>query len=174
MKAENELALIVAFYLAKFNREAIANLGFPSFRGAFDEIGRRLGVNPNTVKNMRDQFDPLFGSRAGWYQRELPPSRRRVVEAFGELSEAALRSLVKDSISIDDFSSTDTAKELVHAVSEPTGVYGAERKPLLQRGLTGRLAEEHFLKLFNSDSTPFSGELFDARDLGAGFDFRAR
>lgn len=172
MKPENELALIIAFYLAKYNREAVINLGFSSFRQAFDVIGEKIGVKPNTVKNMRDQFDPLYDARVGWYQRKLPPSRQRVVDAFDGVSEVALRSLVKDAIVSREFVSSKAAKELFHAVTGP--LEGAEilREPLLQRGATGKKAENHFLERFRAGKTPFSGELFDARDLGAGFDFR--
>lgn len=172
MKPENELALIIAFYLAKYNREAVINLGFASFREAFDVIGERIGVKPNTVKNMRDQFDPLYDARVGWYQRKLPPSRQRVVDAFDAVSEMGLRSLVKDAIASREFSSSNTAKELFHAVTGP--IEGAEvvREPLLQRAATGKNAENHFLDQFRAGKTPFSGDLFDARDLGAGFDFR--
>lgn len=172
MKPENELALIIAFYLAKYNREAVINLGFSSFRQTFDVIGERIGVKPNTVKNMRDQFDPLYDARVGWYQRKLPPSRQRVVDAFDSVSEIALRSLVRDAIASRDFASSNVAKELFHAITGP--IDGAEvvREPFLQRGATGKSAEKFFLEQFRNDKTPFAGDLFDARDLGAGFDFR--
>lgn len=172
MKPENELALIIAFYLAKFNREAIINLGFRSFREAFDVIGDRIGVKPNTVKNMRDQFDPLYDARVGWYQRKLPPSRQRVVDAFDGVSEMGLRDLVKDAIASREFVSSNVAKELLHAVTGPVEDSEIIREPLLQRAATGKNAENHFLDQFRSGNTPFSGDLFDARDLGAGFDFR--
>lgn len=172
MTPENELALIIAYYLAKFDSEAVRNLGYATQREAFDRIGERLGVKRNTVKNMRDQFDPLFSSRVGWYQRPLPPSRRRVVEVFGAVSEPALRSFVLDALASRSFSESETGREIRHAVTGPVGKDELIRESFLQRGATGRAAEEFFLRQFHQGKTPFSGELFDAREYGAGFDFQ--
>ena len=83
MKESHSLSLIAAYYLSKYDETAYKELGFRSSTMTHIEIGRALGVNPNTVKNMRDEFDPLHDNqRAGWYQRPLRPSRAKVVEAF--------------------------------------------------------------------------------------------
>ncbi|GAB4152290.1 MAG: hypothetical protein Fur0021_16880 [Candidatus Promineifilaceae bacterium] len=63
MKPENELAMIVAFYLSKFGEEDLEKLGYRSYRHAFDEIGRTLYVKPNSVKNWRDEFDPYYDNK---------------------------------------------------------------------------------------------------------------
>lgn len=172
IKPENELAFIVAFYLAKFDMTAVHNLGFATRTQAFREIGSRLGVKASTIKQTRDQFDTLFDIRAGWHQRPLPPSRRKVVELFGAMSEVSLRSFVQDAINSRDFAHSSTGKELLHAVTGPVGKEEIVREPMLQRGATGRKAEEFFLKKFNAKETRFAGNLFDARDYGAGFDFQ--
>jgi hypothetical protein len=99
MLENHRLALIVAFYLSKFNDDAINNLGYKNFTYAFCEIGKRLVVKSNTVKNMRDEFDPLHpNNRKGWYQRELRPSRKDVYEKYKNLTEAELREVVKGII----------------------------------------------------------------------------
>ena len=172
MKPENELALIAGFYLAKFDRQGVINLGFNSFRQAFDEIGKRLGVKPNTVKNMRDQFDPMYDARVGWYQRRMPPSRQRVVDAFDGLSETSLRSFVLDALHSREFPKTPVAQELFHAMTGPVAGADTMNEAFAQRVSTGRKAEDYFLDRFRAGKTEFSGELFDARELGAGFDFR--
>jgi hypothetical protein len=178
MERENEAALIVAFYLAKFNRTALENLGYSAWKPAFDAIGAQLGVNPHTVKHMRDQFDSMFDIRAGWYQRPLPLSRRRVAEAFNALSEQALFSFVQDVLTSRNFVSTTTGREVLHAMTGPmagasmTGTDAATREAYPQRGLTGRAAESLFLEHFEQQKTPFNGDLFDARQYGAGFDFK--
>ena len=95
MKESHTLALIVANYLSKYDKEAYKDLGFSTSSDAHKQIGRALGVNPNSIKNMRDEFDPLHDNpRVGWYQRPLRPSRAKVVESFQDLGEEELRDVV--------------------------------------------------------------------------------
>jgi hypothetical protein len=131
-------------------------------------------VKASTIKQTRDQFDTLFEIRAGWYQRPLPPSRRKVVDAFGAMSELALRSFVQDALASRDFAKSSAGQDLLYAVTGPAGKGEVIREPMIQRGATGKRAEEFFLKKFEARETRFSGDLFDARDYGAGFDFQIR
>jgi len=102
MKKGNELALVIAYYLSKFDKKAYESLGFGSNTRTHEQIGRRLSVNPNTVKNMRDDFDSIHPNpRAGWHQRDLRPSRRKVVEDFGHVPEHELRDYVVGVLSED-------------------------------------------------------------------------
>jgi hypothetical protein len=59
MKEGNSLALIAAYYLSKFDSVAYEYLGFETKTKTHNEIGQILGVNPNTIKNMRDDFDSI-------------------------------------------------------------------------------------------------------------------
>ena len=82
MKPQNELALVVAYYLSRLDREAVASLGYKSFNEAAEDIGKILDVKPNTIKNMRDEFDySMQNSRIGW-RRELRGSRLKVFHTF--------------------------------------------------------------------------------------------
>src|SRR5205085_11044410 len=97
MKSENTLALIVAYYLSRYDRDAISSLGYRSWKEAFEAIGKILDVKPNTIKNMRDEFDPVHKTeRVGWYQRSLPPSRASVVSLLDGLEEQTLKGVVCD------------------------------------------------------------------------------
>ncbi|MCK2001031.1 hypothetical protein MZM54_06440 [[Brevibacterium] frigoritolerans] len=51
--------MVVSFYLVKFNRKAYRNLGYDKIIKGHDEFGRKLGYKGNSVKNRRDDFDPL-------------------------------------------------------------------------------------------------------------------
>lgn len=68
----SRLALVAAFYLSKFDAASLTRLGYSTFKEAFADIGQRLGVNPRSVKNKRDDFDPVFskpvqvGTRGSW------------------------------------------------------------------------------------------------------------
>jgi hypothetical protein len=91
MESKNELALQIAYFLSKHDRRAFELLGFDSWNQAYREIGTRLNVKPNSVKNMRDEFDSVHPNpRSGWHQRELRPSRKRVVDQIGNMSEEEL------------------------------------------------------------------------------------
>ena len=103
MKKQNELALIIAFYMSKYNQSAWGSLGYKTFTEACRNIDNRLDVKPNTLKNMRDEFDSVNETdRAGWYQRPLRPSRLAVAQAFDAMAETTLGELVKEIISEPD------------------------------------------------------------------------
>ncbi|WP_454639388.1 DUF3883 domain-containing protein [Bacillus mycoides] len=150
--------LITAFYLAKFNEEAVRNLGYAGFREAFNKIGEGLDYSPNSVKNRRDDFDPLFGHRAGWHQIELSKSNLEIVDSFEHLSEEALRAIVLDLL--DEGSSI-----------EPFSLFNVSRQAptYTTRGVTGKKAEVFFMDWF-AEHYPHD-VLVDTRDLGCGYDF---
>ena len=95
-------SLIVAYYLSRCDssdEKSYKSLGFSSFTEAFDKIGAILDENPNNLKNMRDEFDPLFpNSRKGWFQRPPSPSRRKIVDFFKDKSDQEVKNIVLDII----------------------------------------------------------------------------
>jgi len=174
MRLENELAMVVAFYLSKFGEEGLTRLGFRTYRQAFEEVSRSLHVKPNSVKNWRDEFDPYYDNRRkGWYKRGIRPSRQQVMTAFDDLSEDALRAVVLDIIKPEE---RPRVESQLHSVL--TGIKASDdekrtKKKLeyVARGPTGRMAEEFFVSRFRAGLTPFKGVLRDYRDYGVGFDF---
>ncbi|MBC8550604.1 MAG: DUF3883 domain-containing protein [Candidatus Brocadiales bacterium] len=171
MKENYAQALIVAYYLSKFDKVAYEELGFNSLTTTHVEIGRLLGVNPNSVKNMRDEFDPLHENpRAGWYQRQLRPSRAKVVEAFQDLSRLEMRDIVLEIITNPDFKNSDDFDDIVAPIINRGG--NKKGKSLfISRGPTGRKAEEYFQKYHKKYGVPKPGILKDTRDDGCGYDF---
>lgn len=158
--SDRQKLLTVAFYLAKFNDEAVRNLGYVNFREAFNELGAKLDYSPNSVKNRRDDFDPLFGHRAGWHQVELSKSNLEIVEAFDHLSEEALRAIVFDLL---DESSSKGGFLLGDTIRD------RKASTYTTRGVTGKKAEALFIKWFQ-DHFPLYN-LIDTRDFGCGYDF---
>ena len=77
----NQLAIIVAFYLSKFDKVAKKRLGLSTDAEAFREISRILEVEKNYVKFRRDEFDPIHPWRKGW-QRPMDKRIIRAIEAF--------------------------------------------------------------------------------------------
>ncbi len=170
MENNHKLALYVAYYLSRFNNEALTNLGYATWNNAFDDIGERLKVNKHSVKNWRDEFDPLFEHRAGWHQRPMIPSRARVVQSFENLTELQIREIVSDIISGKIQENKDELELLLNIVTTDDNKKSGSR--FILRTPTGKAAEEFFLKFFTENRKPVEGILIDCRDLGVGYDYR--
>jgi hypothetical protein len=169
MEKNHKLTLYISYYLARFNNEALANLGYNTWNSAFNDISERLQVNSHSVKNWRDEFDPLFGHRAGWYQRPMSPSRVKVAQALEDLDETQIRELVKDILSGGISKDPDEEEQLLSIVSEDRE---PSKKKYIVRTPTGRAAEEFFIQQHINTGKPLPGKLVDCRDLGCGYDFR--
>lgn len=172
MKPENELALIIAFYLSKFDRDGLRNLGYSTFNEAYRDIEKKLGVKATSLKNRRDEFDPIHDNeRVGWYQRPMSPSRVRIVQQLGTISEPTLRGIVLDILA-GERSTSEIILKSIHEKAEPYRDRGGKKRKFVLRGPTGKKAEELFMRDFGEQKAPFDGTLHDCRDLGAGYDFR--
>lgn len=168
MENANSLALLVAYYLSRHDPKSYSALGFINRTQALSSVGSVLGVKANTVKNMQDEFDSIHDNgRLGWHQRPLRPSRQHVVELFSDLSELELREIVLKVLS-GRGSILDEVGELLKP-----GVEDARKNKgtFAPRGLTGKAAEEYFVKYHSANGEPVPGVLLDTRDLGCGYDF---
>lgn len=169
MENNHKLCLYVSYYLSRFNQDAYDNLGYSTMLEAHNEIGKILNVNPHTVKNMRDQFDPIHGFRVGWYQAPLSPSRVRIVQALENLDESEIRGIVKEILSVKTKEDPEEIDQLLSIVTEET-----KSKVFIVRGPTGKAAENYFIEQFKLNKKPVKGELVDCRDLGCGYDFKIK
>lgn len=96
MEQELNKSIVIAYYLSRRDKEGLNVLGYKTFSKAFKEIGEIIGENPNNLKNMRDEFDPLFpNKRKGWHQRNLRASRQEVFDKFSKMSDFDLDEYVK-------------------------------------------------------------------------------
>jgi hypothetical protein len=55
--------ILTGLYLSKYDSLGLRELGFESFAEAFNVIGYAMGSRPASIKNYRDEFDPLFPNR---------------------------------------------------------------------------------------------------------------
>ncbi|MDO8495236.1 MAG: DUF3883 domain-containing protein [bacterium] len=171
MKPQNELALVIAYYLSRFDKNGYLTLGYKSFNEAAREVGRILDVKPNTVKNMRDEFDPYHqNSRIGW-KRELRGSRLKILKAFQETDDETLLEIVKEILYNIEFKKSEEYGDIRTLFGDKKqGSY--LRSPIfILRGPTGKNAESLFMKHFQNTTQPVKGKLIDCRDLGSGYDF---
>ena len=167
MEFNRKLALFVSYYLARFNVLAYSNLGFGNQYQTHKAIGEILSVKASTVKNWRDEFDPLFKHRAGWYQRPLSPSRVQVVNALSNLSEREVFLIVNKILKEPNGENIDI-KSLTDIVGDSKET---SEKRFILRTPTGKKAESYFIDYFNLNHKPVDGKLKDTRDLGCGYDF---
>ena len=170
MENNHKLGLYVSYYLSRFDEQAYQNLGFGNQMETHNKIGEILSVNPHTVKNWRDEFDPLFGHRVGWYQRPMNPSRIRVAQALESLDEQQVQSIVKDILTGKLIEEPDAEEQLLSIASDDSK--GRAPQPFIVRAPTGKAAEEFFLTHYSENKKPVEGKLIDCRDLGVGYDFR--
>ncbi len=171
MKNQNELALIVAYYLSRFDNNGYLNLGYNSFAEAFREVGTILNVKSRTIQGMRDEFDPYHqNNRVGWV-RELKGSRKAVFEAFQHVDDDVLTEIVKEIAINKKFNNSDDFKKIQLLFSRKKVNRQGYESVFINRGKTGRTAELFYMKYFEEHSLPVKGELVDCRELGCGYDF---
>ena len=166
----NHLAIIIAFYLSKFDKEGLLNLGYKKDSEAFEEISRILGVKKNYIKFRRDEFDPIHPWRKGW-QRPMDKRIIRAIESLQDLDEPDLREIVLSILNDEAYRNSDEIQQITSLFTEVTKQKIAFGKFIL-RAPTGRQAEEFFMRYFLENRKPVSGNLVDCRDFGIGYDFR--
>ena len=100
MEKNSQLALVIAYYLSKFDQRAYKELNYESMTATHLELGRILNVKASKIKNMRDEFDSIHDNpRVGWYQRDLRPSRMKIVDEYANFTEEELKAVVFKIIS---------------------------------------------------------------------------
>lgn len=171
MKENHKLTLYIAYYLSRYNKKGLNNLGYSTWDEAFDDISKNLKVNRHSVKNWRDEFDPIHAHRVGWYQRHMNPSRIRVVRALEDMEEKEIRSLVIDIINGKIREEAENLEELLKIVSDSKK---KRENTFILRTSTGRKAEEFFIEYYKKQSEPINGTLVDTRDKGCGYDFEIK
>lgn len=162
-------ALIIGYAMSRENDRYLAGRKMATWRAAFAEAAAALGLPSATFKNLRDEFDPLHGNvRKGWHGRALRPDRLRVYLDLHDLSDAALFSLVDHILQRD----TEATGEAIDALSVTTSnlVVSSTAKRLL----TGRAAEDFFIRHSHRLVGVAPDDLLDLRLSACGYDFGAR
>ncbi|MDQ0253365.1 hypothetical protein J2S74_000737 [Evansella vedderi] len=166
MKNNQKKALIVAFYLSKYDRKALESLNYSTWRSAYEDIGGKFGYSPNSIKNRRDDFDSLNdNNRSGWYQKELSKSSLEIFEKFSNISEDGLTEIVRDIL----FEKNNY--EILSILEDEDK--GESIRSYNLRGVTGKQAEKLFINFYKKGFLgEYNGELIDTRDDGCGYDFK--
>jgi uncharacterized protein DUF3883 len=158
-----EKLILVGLYLSKYDSLGLKRLGFDSFVEAFNVIGYAMGSKPASIKNYRDEFDPLFPNRRkGWHKRRTRTYCLTVFEEYKNLDLDSFTSLVESFVGYDEnvWSGFQYKKK-------------PDRKShFAQRLITGLAAEQYFESV--RPSLPeFQGyDVQKTTSLGCGYDFR--
>lgn len=156
-----ERRILAGLYLSRFDVDGLQAMGFESFTEAFNAFGYGFGGKPASIKNYRDEFDPLFPNpRQGWKNRGRREYCLEIKEKYHGLS-------------LDDFA------ELLK------GFLGESSPPLLEsdqtvetsgsfakRLITGRAAENYFQARWSGMEEFSACDIEDTTHQGCGYDFR--
>ena len=154
---------LAGLYIAKFDKQALTELGFTGMWQAFNVIGYSLGSSPASIKNYRDEFDRLFpdNPRKGW-QRPLKTRSEKIFTAFNRFDFAAFTDLIK-SFLIPYYEE----EKAVSAVIKPDS-----SESVAKRLITEKAAEAYFKVMYPSIAEFKDYELQDTTNLACGFDFK--
>lgn len=160
-------ALIVGYAMSRLDKTYLEARGIKSWKVAFADAGKLLSVAPASIKNLRDEFDPVHGNaRRGWVDRPMRPNRQRVMGELCDVSDSALLELIDRILARD----SDAIQEVVSPLSKP-----AKRMyNVAERLRTGRLAEEFFLEHSLSIASVAPSLILDHRTMARGYDFGVR
>lgn len=152
--------------MSKFDTAGLGLLGFDSFTEAFNVIGYALAGKPASIKNYRDEFDPLFPNpRFGWRKRPTREYCLKVMMEYGNLDLETFGTLVKSFVNFSDLESP--AEENNDGDSDLESAFA-------RRLITGLAAEKYFETVLPSISQFHNYNLEDTTRLGCGYDFRLR
>jgi hypothetical protein len=162
--ATREKLILVGLYLSKYDSLGLKRLGFDSFVEAFNVIGYAMGSKPASIKNYRDEFDPLFPNRRkGWHKRKTRSYCLKVFEEYKRLDLESFTGLVESFVGYDENAWSEVQRK---------------RKPrerqshFAQRLITG-LAAERYFESVRPNLAEFKGyTALNTTGLGCGYDFR--
>jgi len=164
--ATREKLILVGLYLSKYDSLGLRKLGFESFVEAFNVIGSALGSKPASIKNYRDEFDPLFPNRRkGWHKRQIRDYCLKVCEEYKHLDIESFTGLVKSFVGYDEniWSEVQVKEERDESESQ------------FAKRLITSLAAERYFESVHHTLPEFDGyDIENTTRLGCGYDFRLR
>lgn len=154
--------ILAGLFLSKFDTAGLVSLGFESFTEAFNVIGYALGGKPASIKNYRDEFDPLFPNpRKGWHHRSLRANCSKILKGYDGLDLQTFSAL------IESFVDSGAATQ-----AEPAPDSDGKDSVFARRLITG-LAAEHYFESVQPELPEFSNyNVENTTRYGCGFDFR--
>lgn len=161
--ATREKLILTGIYLSKYGRAGIKRLGFQTYAEAYNVVGYSLGSRPSSIKNYRDEFDPIFpNGRKGWHKREIREYCKIVLDTYEDLDFDSFSGLIKSFLGYDEnlWDGIETEEK------------GELNSVFAKRLITG-LAAERYFEAVHSTIPQFHGfAVENTTQLGCGYDFR--
>ena len=160
-----EKKMLCGLYLSRESQAGLNLKGFKTLAEAYNVLGLSLNFSPASVKNYRDEFDALFRRenpdhpRTGW-QRPARPSRQKLYEKFKDYDADELFSLISGFTGIKEEPAEKTKQ--------------ADSASFAKRLLTGRAAENFFLRHYQEEREFSGATAEDMTHTGCGYDFSLR
>jgi hypothetical protein len=161
-----EKLMLAGLFLSKFDEEGLKKLGFETFKEAYNVIGYALGGKPASIKNYRDEFDPLFPNpRRGWHQRTLRAHCQKIFDEFHLCDLDSFAGMIKSWVEYDDRILSGVTAQDEEA---------SDDSAFAKRLITG-LAAEHYFEGVQPSVPQFKDYTVEnTTRLGCGYDFRLR
>lgn len=164
--ATREKLILTGLYLSKYDSLGLKKLGFESFVEAFNVIGYAMGSKPASIKNYRDEFDPLFPNRRkGWHKRQIRSYCLKVFKDYKSLDLESFTGLVRSFAGYDENVWSEIQAQEEHDESE---------SQFAKRLITGLAAERYFESVQPSLPEFKDHVVENTTRLGCGNDFRLR
>lgn len=135
MTDANQKEMLAGLFLSKFNtkesKAGLERLGYDTFQDAYKGLAELVGGNPLSVRNYRDEFDPVFpNGRTGYYMRKMHPTRRAMLDAYGSMDLETMAELLEEQFlgtekfvnALDDALNTSSTGEEVARKADNVGV----------------------------------------------------
>lgn len=159
-----EKLILTGLYLSKYDLAGLRRLGFESFVEAFNVVGYALGEKPASIKNYRDEFDPLFpNKRKGWHKRPTRQYCFKVFEEYKSLDIQTFTALVKSFTGYDANAWSEV---------EPESEKRDGESQFAKRLITGLAAERYFESVRCTLPEFKNCSIENTTRLGCGYDFR--
>lgn len=161
---KREKLVLAGLFLSKFDKVGLAILGFETFTEAFNVIGFALRGRPASIKNYRDEFDPLYPNpRVGWQRRSIRPYCAKIQDEYESLDTETFAALVMSFVAAQEAAFTEER------------IDGDESRSSFARRLMTGLAAERYFESLQPKLIEFSGYVSEnTTRLGCGCDFRLR
>lgn len=157
-------ALVIGYAMSRLDTDYLAERKVDSWKAAFEEAANTLSIKATSARLLRDEFDPFHPNRRkGWHKRKALPSRQRILDELGAVSHDGLIEIVSRILSGDDTT-------IVEAIDSLADVSRTSHN-VAERLLTGRKAEDYFLRHCERLIEVAPDQLIDARLLARGYDF---
>ena len=157
-------AMLAGMFLSKFDKEGLRLLGFKTLREAYNVISAALGVPFRSIRNYRDEFDPVLSdSRKGWDNRPMRPGRKALLDEHGGKGLSEFADLLKSAI---------YRNPEIDMILEATEKSQGDNPSFARRLITGQAAEQYFRNHYREVPEFSRLRMQDTTGFGCGFDFR--